>query len=692
MAASEARFRTMADSAPVLIWLSGPDKKYTWFNRRWQDFTGRTLEQKPGEDWAECVHPDDLKTCMDTYADHFDRHQRCTLEYRLKRHDGKYRWVTDTGIPLFDPEGQLTGYIGSCIDITEHKDYESRLELSSRVFTDAREAIAITDEKGLVLEVNQTYCRLTGHGEPEICGRLLGLLRSEQHPPEFFTALWHDLETKGHWYGEIWDQRKNGEAFAALVSISAVCDTRHRIQNYVVLFSDITRIKDHQRQLEHAAHYDALTLLPNRALLADRLGQAMSQCQRRGTSLAVIYVDLDGFKAVNDQYGHDAGDQLLIELSGRMLETLRDGDTLARMGGDEFVAVVTDLTDLEDCRPILTRLRTAAAHPVPIGTSTLQVSASLGVTYFPRDNVDADQLLRHADQAMYIAKQIGRNCHHVFDIDQDASVKTLNESLDRIRSALNQGELTVYYQPKINLRTRQLIGAEALIRWQHPELGLRMPRTFLPLIENHPLGLEVDEWVIETVLLQLSEWQRAGLALSVSVNIGAQHLQGSAFVSRLEQMLACHPGLPPHSLELEILESSALKELDHVASIMRSCRSMAVRFALDDFGTGYSSLTYLKKLPADVLKIDQSFVRDMLEDPDDMTIVKGVVGLARAFHREVIAEGVETPEHCSRLLELGCELAQGYVIARPMPAEEFVAWARSWDSESGVLRQGEIGF
>jgi diguanylate cyclase (GGDEF)-like protein/PAS domain S-box-containing protein len=293
--------------------------------------------------------------------------------------------------------------------------------------------------KGDVIEVNEALCHITGFSQPEINGQILGLLRSKQHAPEFFTALWHDLETTGHWFGEIWDQRKNGDTFAALVTMSAVWDALRKVQNYVVLFSDITHIKNHQQQLEYAAHYDALTRLPNRLLLADRLCQALAQTQRRDCLLAVIFLDLDGFKAVNDQYGHDVGDELLIELSKRILNTLRDGDTLARMGGDEFVAVVTDLHQPEDCVPILDRLLSAAADPIQIGNSTLQVSASIGVTYFPEDYADTDQLLRHADQAMYLAKQTGKNRYHVFDINQDASDKTQHENSKRIQMALSQG-------------------------------------------------------------------------------------------------------------------------------------------------------------------------------------------------------------------------------------------------------------
>lgn len=311
-------------------------------------------------------------------------------------------------------------------------------------------------------------------------------------------------------------------------------------------------------------------------------------------------------------------------------------------------------------------------------TVTLQVSASIGVTLYPEDNVDAEQLLRHADQAMYLAKQTGKNCYHLFDIAHDSAVKSQRESLEHIRQALTNNEFVLYYQPKVNLRSGTVIGAEALIRWQHPTRGLLPPAQFLPIIAEHIISIELGEWVINTALKQMAKWLQQGLVLPVSVNIGAQQLQEGHFAQRLKQLLQIHPDCPAHYLELEILETSALQDITQVSSIMNECRGLGVSFALDDFGTGYSSLSYLKRLPAELLKIDQSFVRDMLEDPDDLAIITGIVSLAAAFKRKVIAEGVETSAHGQKLLAIGCELAQGYGIAKPMPAAEIPDWVATW--------------
>jgi len=601
------------------------------------------------------------------------------VEFRIETADtGEIKDIHSTAV--FDREaGVLFGVIQ---EITGRKQAEARLQLAASVFTYAREGITITDAGGAIVEVNQAFTDITGYSREEVLGQNSRIFKSERQPPEFYTGMWRDLLGIGHWTGEIWNRRKNGEVYAEMLTVSAVRDVAGKVLNYVSLFVDITPMKEYQQQLEQMAHFDTLTGLPNRLLQADRLQQAMAQCQRRNRSLAVVYLDLDGFKAVNDRHGHDVGDELLIAIAQRMKAALRDGDTLARLGGDEFVAVLVDLERPEDCEPVLERLLQAAAGPVMVGDFELQVSASIGVTIYPQDEADADQLMRHADQAMYAAKQAGKNRYFLFDVAQDVAVKTQHESLGRIRVALDQREFVLYYQPKVNMKSGQVIGAEALIRWQHPEQGLLPPAAFLPVIENHSISVELGHWVIDMALAQMAEWQSKGLTLPVSVNVGARQLQQGDFVQRLVGLLDAHPEVQPNWLQLEILETSALEDVAQVSTLMHSCLALGVSFALDDFGTGYSSLTYLKHLPADLLKIDQSFVRDMLIDPDDLAIVEGVMGLAKTFRRQIIAEGVETVAHGDLLLTLGCELAQGYGIARPMPAREIPGWLATWRPDS----------
>jgi diguanylate cyclase (GGDEF)-like protein/PAS domain S-box-containing protein len=631
--------------------------------------------------WVERLHPDDREATIQAYERYMAGDTPdYRIEFRQRARNGDWVWILSKGrIVERDQQGRPLRLTGTHSDITARKAVEDRLGLAATVFSHAREGILISDANGCIVEANDTFTAITGYTREEALGKNPHqLLDSGRQSPDFYDAMENTLLQSGSWSGEIWSRRKNGELFAELLTISAVRDKSGIVRNFVALFSDITAIKAHQSQLEHIAHFDALTGLPNRVLLADRLQYAMAQCQRRQESLGVAFLDLDGFKTVNDDHGHDVGDQLLVALAQRMKAALRDGDTLARIGGDEFVAVLVGLESTQDCEPILQRLLHAAADKVLVGDIELQVSGSVGVTIYPQDGADPDMLLRHADQAMYLAKQSGKNRYHLFDVAHDAAVKTQREMIDHVRQAMRNGEFVLFYQPKVNMRTGAIIGAEALIRWQHPDRGLLAPALFLPAIEDQPISVNLGEWVIASALQQIATWQTMGLDIPVSVNIGARQLQDAGFVNTLTTLLAAQPDVAPHLLELEVLETSGMEDIAYVSQVMRACQSIGVEFALDDFGTGYSSLTYLKRLPAECIKIDQSFVRDMLTDTDDLAIVQGVIGLAKAFRRQVIAEGVETVAHGSMLLPLGCELAQGYGIARPMPAADLPAWAAQW--------------
>ena len=563
------------------------------------------------------------------------------------------------------------------------QEKEEKLKLAASVFTHAREGIIITDAENKIIEVNDTFRLITGYDREEVLGKNPRFLNSGKHGSEFYAEIWRSLTEKDYWSGEIRNRRKNGEEYVEMLTISAILDEAGKPKNYVALFSDITMMKEHQKQLEHIAHYDVLTNLPNRALLADRLSQALLNSQRNNVVVAVAFIDIDGFKEINDTYGHNMGDDLLVALSTRMQDSLRKGDTLARIGGDEFLIIFVDLKNPEDSKPMLERLLQVLAEPVTIDNISMRVSASIGLSIsLPDSNIDGDQLIRQADQAMYQAKQSGKNCYHVFDIEKDSAISIQRESLEQIKEAMDNREFVLYYQPKVNMTKGEVIGVEALIRWEHPEHGLLFPIEFLPIIENHTISIELGEWVIETALSQIEIWQAVGLDIPVSVNISALQLQQTNFVSRLEELLTAHATVDPHLLELEILETSAIGDIAQVSTVMNRCLNLGVRFALDDFGTGYSSLTYLRRLPADLIKIDQIFVRDMLVDPDDLAIIEGVIGLAKAFGRKVIAEGVETIEHGKALLQIGCELAQGYGIAKAMKASDIQSWVKTWKPDT----------
>ena len=683
---AEITLHSVMEAANDAIVVTDPTGNITYWNSAAQQILGYSAEDVLGKNLHRLMVPERHLPAHHAAYPAFQRSGQGaavgkTREMHARQKDGQEIAVEISLASVRLNDGWHA--IGIMRDITERKQSEEKLRLAASVFTHAREGIMIAAPDGTILDVNDAFVEITGYRRDEVRGQNARLLKSDRQGKAFYAAMWNELTEKGHWQGEIWNTRKNGEVYPELLAISSVRDAQGAIQHYLAMFSDITTIKAQQAQLEYVAHYDALTRLPNRVLLADRLHQAMAQANRRQTRLVVAYLDVDGFKEVNDAHGHEVGDQLLIALASRLLEALREVDTLARMGGDEFVAVFPDQTEAEASVPMLNRLLSAAAQPIRIGNCVHQVSASLGVAIYPQnDEVDADQLLRQADQAMYQAKLAGKNRYHFFDAEQDRNVRGRHESLEHIRRGLTRHEFVLYYQPKVNMRTGQVIGAEALIRWQHPENGLLPPAVFLPVIEEHPLAISVGEWVIHSALGQIERWQNAGLYLPVSVNIGAHQLQQPDFVERVRAILAEHPDVTPGRLTMEVLETSALEDLTHVSRVIEACRAMGVGFALDDFGTGYSSLTYLKRLPVRKLKIDQSFVRDMLDDPDDLAILEGILGLARAFRRQVIAEGVETVAHGELLLKLGCELAQGYGIARPMPAADLPGWVATWRPDS----------
>ncbi|AMK77413.1 MULTISPECIES: EAL domain-containing protein [Methylomonas] len=555
---------------------------------------------------------------------------------------------------------------------------EAEQRLAASVFAHTHDSVVITDSENRIIDANAAFSRITGYSREEVLGKNPSILKSGRQSTEFYKAMWQALNAHDHWSGELWNRNKKGEVFAALTSISVVRDDNGQIHHYIGLSADITPLKNHEYDLERIAHFDPLTGIPNRVLLADRLSQALAHTHRAGNHMAVCYLDLDGFKPVNDQFGHEVGDQLLIEISLRIRDCLRAGDTVARIGGDEFVLLLLDFNDTRECEAVLERMLCKVAEPLTIADNLVCVSASLGLTFYPDDRANADTLLRHADQAMYVAKQRGKNRYHRFDQELDRIALIRGETLTQIEAALINNQFVLYFQPKVNMRLGKVLGAEALIRWQHPERGLLSPAAFLPDIEGTEMVIALGNWVFARALDHLQNWQNMGLNIVISINIAPRHLLHHDFVETLRAGFAAHPQLRPHCLELEILETAALEDIGRVTAVMKECQKLGVGFALDDFGTGYSSLTYLKALPAETLKIDQSFIRDILGDPEDLAIVAGIINLTAAFHRQVIAEGVETEEHGLLLLKLGCDNAQGYGIARPMPAGDLPAWIANW--------------
>jgi len=649
---------------------------------RWAAMLGLTPESCAGlarTSWRELVHPADL-----TEADReLERHIRGETTFyehdlRLRHRDGRWVWIYDRALAVRrDGDGRALLLTGAQIDIDRRKANEEGLRLAASVFSSSYEAILITDADNRIVDVNPAFCRITGYSREECLGRDPGMLASGRQGREFYRAMWQALEEHDHWQGELWNRRKDGSEFAEMTSISRVRDERGRVIHHLAMFSDISRLKKHEEELNRIAYFDPLTGAPNRRLLDDRLRQAIAHSHRTGRPLAVCVIALDALKPVNDQLGHEAGDQVLVGIVDRLTAILRASDTVARLGGDEFVLLLEDI----DGECVLERVLDAIRTPIPLAGQQVCVSASIGVTLFPEDDADPDTLLRHADQAMYRAKQRGRNCIQFFDASVEQQQRVRKERLKRLDQALRRQEFVLHFQPQVDMADGRPLGMEALLRWQHPEHGLLLPGDFLPDLEGTELETRLGQWVLDHALGALERCRAAGLDIGVSVNIGPRPLMQAGFVASVRSALERHPDIPPARLELEILESTALDDMVLAMDVLNACHRLGVRIALDDFGTGYASLRHFRQLPFDRLKIDRSFVLDMLEDGEARAIVGAVVQLARTFGREVIAEGVETPAHAQALLALGCRLGQGFGIARPMPAEHIPGWF-SWQTHA----------
>lgn len=543
------------------------------------------------------------------------------------------------------------------------------------VFDNANEAIIITDAENRVVEVNPAFCELTGFSLDQVRGKT----------PEAFSILplddnrvkrlqREDIQLRDRSKSQVSYRSHDGQLYPGMMSVNRIRDELGNIHHHVIVLADLSAIPSHARHLKREVYFDSLTGLPNLQLLTQLIQESMQHADAKQLPLAICSLDIDYFENINTRLGQQVGDILLASFAQRISHLLFGDDVLARVGGDEFVLLLHNGVDEDFFEQLLSSIR----QPLMIDGQSVFLTASLGVTLYPHDDAQGDVLLRHANQAMYRAKQRGRDTFHLFDPNHDRMLKVRHEQRQRFIDALAQDELCLYYQPQVDMRSGNVVGVEALIRWQHPEQGLLQPAQFLPIIDTTSLEVDLGEWVIDQALHQLTEWHAQGITLPVNVNISPTHLLVSNFSQRLSELLARHPDVPPELLKLEVLESAAMHDVQAALQNMSRCQALGVSFAIDDFGTGFSSLTHLRQLPVSLIKIDQSFVRDMLIDQDDMAIVESVIYMANRFKRPMLAEGVETLDHAKALMALGCELAQGYGIARPMPAQALPSWLASW--------------
>ncbi|PLY17002.1 MAG: two-component system response regulator [Sedimenticola sp.] len=569
-----------------------------------------------------------------------------------------------------DNSGQATSMLVSLHDLSRARQVEETLRLAASVFENTDEGVVITDAQGKILEVNRAFTEILGYTRDEVIGRNPRLWQSLRHDESFYRNMWLSLTETGQWRGELWNRRKDGSVFPEWQTISSVTDEEGRLTHYVGVFSDISQIKHSQEQLDHLAHHDALTDLPNRLLLNERLEQAIRHAERNASKLAVIFLDLDLFKHINDSLGHPAGDSLLQKVAAKLVQTVRQGDTVARIGGDEFVLLLEEIDIADNVVVAAEKLMAIFAEPFQLGDQGIRITASLGITLYPRDGKDSASLLRNADAAMYRAKEEGRNTYQFYteELTRNAFERVLLEN--NLRQAISREELRLVYQPQVDLQSGQIIGVEALIRWQHPELGIISPIKFIPLAEESGLIHSIGEWVLRTACRQGRDWLERGIDFgSIAVNVAGHQIQRGNLPEDVKKILA-ETRFPSSQLELEVTEGFIMQQADFAIRQLMTLRQMGVTLAIDDFGTGYSSLSYLKQLPIHKLKIDQSFVRDIPEDPNDMAIADAIIAMGKSLGLTVIAEGVETQEQANFLKAAGCQEAQGYLYSRPITADE----------------------
>jgi diguanylate cyclase (GGDEF)-like protein/PAS domain S-box-containing protein len=577
---------------------------------------------------------------------------------------------------IFLARAKLFRCLGIGAKLREQNDDRERLRQAAAVFDCTREGVLVTDSQGLIVHVNRAFMEITGYQSEEVLGQQPSLFKSGHHPPAFYQAMFAMLGSVGEWSGEIWNRRKSGEIYPQWQTIRLIHDDLGRVSHYVAVFSDISAIKNSEHELMHLAHHDPLTDLPNRLLFTDRVEQALTSAQLHKRGCALLMIDLDHFKMINDSLGHNVGDQLLKAVAGRFQGLFAPGVTLARLGGDEFAVLAENCPQLVQAAALAQRIIDGLKQPFEIDGHQLFINASIGISLFPSDALSAEQLLRNADSALFKAKSTGRDGYALYTEELTAHAQQRVEIAFELRRALELQELRVYYQPVHDLKTSRLIGVEALVRWEHPQRGLISPAEFIPVAERTGLIAEIDAWVMQQACEQMCQWQQAGVVLSfVAVNVSSRLFARRELYQQVAHVLH-ETGLDPAYLELEVTESAVMDDPEVALEQMHRLRELGVRLAIDDFGTGYSSLLRLKRLPVQKLKIDQGFVAGLPWDEDDGAIVRVIIALAKSMGMQVHAEGIEQVEQAGFLLEHDCDLGQGYWFGRPVPAE-LLDWARA---------------
>jgi len=631
----------------------------------------------PGvDDFMGRIHPEDREYVVADMGRALEQKTNYDLEYRIVLSDGREKIVNEIGEVKRDSSGNPFKISGIIQDVTEQKAFKDEIELARKVFDNAVEGVVVTDRDGTIEFVNKGFTTITGYTEQEAIGRNPSLLKSDRHDRSFYKEMWEALDRDGHWSGEIWNRRKSGEAYPEWLSITAITNYQGEPVRYMSVFNDLSDIREREEQLVFQANYDALTGLPNRALLQDRIQMSVRRRAREGNGLAVIFLDMDDFKHANDSLGHAKGDLLLQQFAGRLLGAVREQDTVARYGGDEFIILIPDTNDTDIIIHIIERIRACLEESFIIDTKEFFLGVSIGVTLCPQDGINPDTLIANADMAMYRSKERGKGGYAFFTSELNRQVARRVELEVDLRHALARQEFTLFYQPKLDIATRKIIGAEALIRWKHPDKGIVPPNEFIPLAEETGLINAMGEWILDQACIRSKAWSKAlNRHFGVAVNISSRQVRDTDLVSLVSRALKRHQ-IPPACLEIEITESAVMENVEKAKTMFRTLHDMGIKISIDDFGTGFSSLSYLRLFPVSVLKIDKSFIDDIPVDKDSNTMVTTIISMARHLNLTTVAEGVEDKDQLDFLAVNHCDQIQGYYFARPMPGDEFLEFLK----------------